>query len=188
MSPYGTSKLVGEWLSRDVAVATGMRVVALRYFNVAGAASPELGDPAVLNLIPMVFRELVNGGPPRLFGNDYPTPDGTCVRDFIHVADIADAHVAALQHLDAAAGGADFKVYNVSRGVGASNLDVINLIGDVTGYDVTPNVLPRRPGDPARIVGSVKRLQADYGWTAKYDLRDMVASAWEAWQHRANAG
>src|SRR4051812_47091162 len=99
LSPYGTSKLVGEWMARDVAIATGLRAIALRYFNVAGAAAPELGDPGVFNLIPMVFRELADGRPPKVFGNDYPTPDGTCVRDYIHVSDIADAHVAALKQL-----------------------------------------------------------------------------------------
>src|SRR5947208_8799400 len=96
LSPYGTSKLVSEWMSRDTAAATGLRVVALRYFNVAGAASPELGDPGVFNLIPLAFRALTNGEAPKVFGADYPTRDGTCVRDYVHVADIADAHVAAL--------------------------------------------------------------------------------------------
>jgi UDP-glucose 4-epimerase len=185
MSPYGVSKLMGEWMARDVAAATtGLRVMALRYFNVAGAASPELGDPGVFNLIPMVFRELTAGRPPQVFGGDYPTADGTCIRDYVHVADIADAHVAALRDLAAGNAGdtASFRVYNVGRGEGSSVLEVLKVIGEVTGQDVSPLVVDRRPGDPARIVGSADRINRDLGWTARHDLRDMVDSAWAAWQ------
>ena len=184
MSPYGTTKLVCEWMSRDVALATGLRVVALRYFNVAGAAAPELGDPGIFNLVPMVFRELTNGSRPKVFGNDYPTPDGTCIRDYIHVRDIADAHVAALQQLAAGAVADPFRVYNIGRGEGSSVLEVIDVIGEVTGRDVTPEFLPRRPGDPARVVASVDRIAKDLGWTSNFDLRDMVSSAWAGWQRR----
>jgi UDP-glucose 4-epimerase len=185
MSPYGVSKLVGEWMARDVAAVTGLRVMALRYFNVAGAVSAELGDPGVFNLIPMVFRDLAAGGKPQVFGADYPTPDGTCIRDYIHVADIADAHVAALRHLAAEGDeGERFRVYNVGRGVGSSVLEVIKVVGEVTGHDVSPVVVDRRPGDPARVVGRTDRISRDLGWTARHDLHDMVASAWEAWQLR----
>jgi UDP-glucose 4-epimerase len=184
ISPYGTTKLICEWMSRDVAVATGLRVVALRYFNVAGAASPELGDQGIFNLVPMVFRELANGSRPKVFGNDYPTPDGTCVRDYIHVCDIADAHVAALQQLASGTVDTAFRVYNIGRGEGSSVLDVINVIGEVTGLDVTPEFVDRRPGDPARIVASVDRIAKDLGWTSKFDLEQMVSSAWAGWQHR----
>jgi UDP-glucose 4-epimerase len=184
MSPYGTSKLICEWMSRDVAAATGLRVIALRYFNVAGAASPELGDPGIFNLVPMVFRELANGAAPKVFGNDYPTPDGTCIRDYIHVCDIADAHVAALQQL--ASGDVDdaFRVYNIGRGSGSSVLEVIDVIGQVTGLDVTPQFVERRPGDPARVVASVDRIAKDLGWSSRFDLEDMVSSAWAGWQLR----
>jgi len=184
MSPYGTSKLMSEWMARDVAAATGLRVVALRYFNVAGAASPELGDPGAFNLIPMVFRELAAGRRPKVFGDDYPTPDGTCVRDYIHVCDIADAHVAALQQLAAGTDDRPFRVYNIGRGEGSSVLEVIEAIGQVTGLDTTPEVVARRPGDPARVTASVDRITKDLGWSAKFDLDDMVASAWAGWQHR----
>ena len=184
MSPYGTTKLICEWMSRDVAVATGLRVIALRYFNVAGAASPELGDPGVFNLVPMVFRELANGAPPKVFGNDYPTPDGTCIRDYIHVCDIADAHVAALQQLAAGKVEDSFRVYNIGRGSGSSVLEVIAVIGEVTGRDVTPEVVDRRPGDPARVVASVDRIAKDLGWSSRFDLEQMVSSAWAGWQHR----
>jgi len=184
MSPYGTTKLICEWMSRDVAVATGLRVIALRYFNVAGAASPELADQGVFNLVPMVFRELTSGSRPRVFGNDYPTSDGTCIRDYIHVCDIADAHVAALQQLAAGGVNETFRVYNIGRGEGSSVLEVIDVIGQVTGLDVTPEVVGRRSGDPARVVASVDRIAKDLGWTSKFDLADMVSSAWAGWELR----
>ena len=185
LSPYGTSKLIGEWSSRDVAAATGLRVVSLRYFNVAGAARPELGDPGVFNLIPLAFEAIDAGERPRIFGADWPTRDGTCVRDYVHVADIADAHVAALK--DLAGGGGDpgtFRVYNVGRGEGASVREVLDMVADVTGKAFEPNVVERRPGDPARYVANVDRIRNDLGWSARYDLREMVTSAWQAWQHR----
>lgn len=183
LSPYGTSKLVGEWAARDVALATGLRVMSLRYFNVAGAARPELGDPGVFNLIPLAFEALDAGQQPRVFGADWPTPDGTCVRDYIHVADIADAHVAALRAL-AGGAGPSYEEFNVGRGEGTSVREVLDVVADVTGRQIDPVVVQRRPGDPARIVGSVDRIKNALGWTARYDLRDMVESAWDAWQYR----
>ncbi|HEX4655288.1 MAG TPA: UDP-glucose 4-epimerase GalE [Mycobacteriales bacterium] len=188
MSPYGTSKLIGEWSSRDVAVATGLRVVSLRYFNVAGAARPELGDPGVFNLIPLAFQAIDAGQQPRIFGADYPTRDGTCVRDYVHVADIAEAHVAALR--DLAEGGGEsgsFRVFNVGRGEGSSVREVLDLVAEVTGHDLDPTVADRRPGDPARYVANVDRIRDELGWSASYDLQQMVSSAWEAWQHRRSS-
>ena len=185
MSPYGTSKLIGEWAARDIAAATGLRVISLRYFNVAGAARPELGDPGVFNLIPMAFERIVAGEPPRIFGDDYPTADGTCIRDYISVVDIADAHVAALENLVAGkADDASFRIYNIGRGEGSSVREVLKTVAAVTGSDLEPVVVERRPGDPARVVASADRIRRDLGWTAKHDLEDMVSSAWEAWQFR----
>jgi len=188
MSPYGTSKLIGEWAARDVAAATGLRVISLRYFNVAGAARPELGDPGVFNLIPMAFERIVAGEAPRIFGDDYPTPDGTCVRDYISVVDIADAHVAALEDLVAGTGstgmGATYRVFNIGRGEGSSVREVLDTVAKVTGNDIEPVVVERRPGDPARIVASADRIRSELGWSAKHDLEDMVASAWAGWRHR----
>ncbi|MGY1716363.1 UDP-glucose 4-epimerase GalE [Geodermatophilus sp. SYSU D01106] len=178
MSPYGETKLVGEWLVRDAARASGLRYALLRYFNVAGAAAPELADVAVTNLVPMVFERITQGLPPRLFGDDYATPDGTCVRDFIHVDDLADAHVAALRHL--AAGGADL-LLNVGRGVGASVREVLEVAGRVTGLPTEPEVLPRRPGDPPRVVAAADAIREQLGWKARHDLTEMVRSAWEGW-------
>jgi UDP-glucose 4-epimerase len=181
LSPYGETKLVGEWLLRDCAVAFGLRVMNMRYFNVAGAATPELGDPGVFNLVPLVFQALAKGEQPRVFGNDYPTADGTCIRDYVHVADIADAHLAAARALDAGAEGA---TYNIGRGTGSSVLEVLDVIGRVTGLDTTPDVVARRPGDPARIVASVDRIAAGLGFEAKHDLAQMVETAWAGWQLR----
>ena len=184
VSPYGTTKLVGEWTVRDVAAATGMRAISLRYFNVAGAARPDLGDQGIFNLIPLVFQALSRDESPQIFGADYPTPDGTCIRDYIHVADIASAHVAALHSLTAGDASASHRILNIGRGEGSSVRDVLGVIRDVTGVDFDATVVDRRPGDPARIVAAVDRIQQELGWSARYDLRDMVSSAWEAWQQR----
>src|SRR6476661_312464 len=182
LSPYGETKLVGEWLTRDAAVAAGLRYALLRYFNVAGAAAPELTDTGVANLIPMVFERLSAGQPPLLFGDDYPTPDGSCVRDFIHVSDLAEAHVAALEHL---AAGGDNLLLNVGRGEGSSVREVLDVVGSVTGLPTDPEVRPRRAGDPARVVASNTAIRSALGWKARHDLRDMVTSAWAGWQKNA---
>jgi UDP-glucose 4-epimerase len=179
MSPYGETKVIGEWMSRAVGSATGLRVVSLRYFNVAGAASPALGDPGVFNLIPMAMRSLTAGEAPKIFGADYPTPDGTCIRDYVHVADIADAHVVAMHYLRD--GGAS-ATYNIGRGVGSSVREVLTEVATATGIDTEPVVVERRPGDPARCVASVERIKRELGWTARYDLAEITTSAWVAWQ------
>ncbi len=180
INPYGETKLVSEWLLRDCTRAFGLRVTNLRYFNVAGAASPDLGDLRTMHLIPLTFRALARGERPQVFGADYPTPDGTCVRDYIHVADIADAHVVAARALEA---GKEGGTYNVGRGQGDSVLEVLRVVQDVTGRDTSYDVVARRAGDPARLVASADRIRQELGWKASHDLREMVASAWEAWQH-----
>jgi UDP-glucose 4-epimerase len=179
MSPYGETKLAGEWLVRATGRATGLSTACLRYFNVAGAAAPELTDVGVFNLIPMVFEKLTEGAPPRIFGDDYPTPDGTCVRDYIHVVDLAEAHVAAARALEAAPG-RDLTL-NIGRGEGVSVREMIDRINALTGHDRPPTVTPRRPGDPASVVASAERVAAELGWKAKYDVQDMITSAWEGW-------
>lgn len=113
-----------------------------------------------------------------MFGDDYPTPDGSCVRDYIHVADLADAHVAAADWLE---GSNPSGAYNVARGEGSSVFEVLAVVREVTGVDVEPQVVDRRPGDPARLVASAAAIERDLGWTARRDLRDMVASAWRGW-------
>ncbi|MFF8771444.1 UDP-glucose 4-epimerase GalE [Kitasatospora sp. NPDC015120] len=184
MSPYGETKLAGEWLVAAAGRAHGMSTVALRYFNVAGAASPELSDAGVFNLIPMVFERLTAGRAPRVFGDDYPTPDGTCVRDFIHVSDIASAHVAAAKRLAADPAGETSLVLNIGRGEGVSVREMLDVIGKVTGYDTTPEITPRRAGDPARVVASAELIHRELGWTARHGVESMVASAWEGWCSR----
>ena len=185
LSPYGESKLIGEWLLNACERAYGLRTMNMRYFNVAGGASPELSDAGVFNLIPMVFERLQAGERPRVFGGDYPTPDGTCIRDYVHVSDIAEAHRAAARALDDGAPGA---TYNIGRGEGSSVLDVLRVVGEVTGLDTTPDVVDRRPGDPARVVAKVDRIREGLGFTAQHDLHEMVRSAWAGWQLRHRSG
>ncbi|MET7572461.1 UDP-glucose 4-epimerase GalE [Streptomyces sp. NPDC005492] len=179
MSPYGETKLAGEWLVRATGRATGLSTASLRYFNVAGAAAPELADVGVFNIVPMVFEKLTENAPPRIFGDDYATPDGTCVRDYIHVVDLADAHVAAARALQASPGRA--LTLNIGRGEGVSVRELIDHINAITGYDRPPTVHPRRPGDPARVVASADRIATELGWKAKLDVQDMISSAWEGW-------
>lgn len=182
INPYGETKLVGEWMVRAAGRAHGLSTASLRYFNVAGAASPRLADTGVFNLIPMVFEKLTEGSAPVVFGDDYATGDGTCVRDFIHVDDIASAHVAAARVLADRAPGSDITV-NIGRGTGVSVREMIRLIGEVTGYGpaAEPVVAPRRPGDPAKVVASADRIRDELGWSARHELRDMVVSAWDGW-------
>ncbi|MHC3473885.1 UDP-glucose 4-epimerase GalE [Streptomyces sp. 7R007] len=179
MSPYGETKLAGEWLVRATGRATGLSTACLRYFNVAGAAAPELADVGVFNLIPMVFEKLTENAPPRIFGDDYPTPDGTCVRDYIHVVDLAEAHVAAARALRSSPGRA--LTLNIGRGEGVSVREMIDRINALTGYDRPPTVTPRRPGDPARVVASADRAATELTWKARHDVEDMITSAWEGW-------
>jgi UDP-glucose 4-epimerase len=182
-SPYGESKVISEWLLRDVArVQPWLRQSSLRYFNVCGSGPPELADHSPHNLFPKVLRAMTRGEAPVVNGGDYPTPDGTCVRDYIHVVDLADAHLRAALHLDSDAPIAP--AYNVGRGVGSSVLEVISTMRRITGIDLEPEIRERRPGDPARIVGAVDRIAADLGWTARYGLEEMVSSAWAAWQRQ----
>jgi UDP-glucose 4-epimerase len=182
ISPYGETKLVGEWLNRAAGAAWGLRTVNLRYFNVAGAGWPELGDPGVFNLIPLVLRALSAGRQPTVFGNDYPTPDGTCIRDYVHVLDLADAHLAALDYLDRDERPHD--IFNVGTGHGASVLEVLDQVARSTGYEVQPETVGRRPGDPATLVADVARIAEVLDWRATHGLASIVDSSWEAWQHR----
>ena len=178
-SPYGQSKLVGEWLLADVAASDGLRHTALRYFNVVGSGYPDLFDTSPHNLFPKVLAALTEGQTPAVFGTDYDTPDGSCVRDYVHVQDIALAHVAAAEALEQ--GRALEPVYNLGSGDGVSVLQIMSAMARVTGNDFTPERKARRPGDPARIVASGELAAGDLGWAMRHDLDDMVASAWQAW-------
>lgn len=181
-SPYGESKLIGEWLLADQGRARGIRHTSLRYFNVVGAGAPELPDTSPHNLFPLVFAALAEGRAPRINGDDYPTPDGTCVRDYVHVADLAAAHVVAARRL--AAGEPLRPVYNLGSGAGTSVRQIVEAIVAEVGADAVPEVHPRRPGDPARIVADGSAAAADLDWAMRHTLAQTVSSAWAA--HRAS--
>lgn len=177
VNPYGETKLVGEWLLRDLTAASKVRGIALRYFNVAGSASPELGDTADSNIVPMVYSRLEAGQRPLIFGDDYDTPDGTCVRDYVHVADVATAHLSAL---DALADGPAFRIFNIGTGTGSSVRELVDRMIAISGSDLEAEVAPRRAGDPAVVVADAGRIQSELGWRASYDLDAMLKSAWDA--------
>lgn len=179
-SPYGETKLVGEWLLRDQAKATGLTHTSLRYFNVVGSGSEQLYDTSPHNLFPLVIEALVAGRTPRINGDDYPTPDGTCVRDYVHVADLAVSHVAAARALGE--GRRLEPVYNLGSGEGLSVRQIMDAMARGTGIDFTPEIHPRRPGDPARIVASGALAARDLDWEMRHTVDDMVASAWRARQ------
>lgn len=179
-SPYGETKLVGEWLLRDAARASGLRHTSLRYFNVVGSGSELLYDRSPHNLFPKVLDMLYRGQTPQINGGDYPTPDGTCVRDYVHVSDLALAHVAAATCL--ASGALIENVYNLGSGAGTSVREIMTTMRDVTGINFDPTVTPRRPGDPARIVATGDLAARDLDWQMRHSLTDMVASAWIARQ------
>jgi UDP-glucose 4-epimerase len=179
-SPYGESKLIGEWLLRDQGIATGLRHTSLRYFNVVGSGDPDLFDTSPHNLFPLVFDALADGKTPRINGNDYPTEDGTCVRDYVHVADLARSHVVAAQRLGS--GDELEPVYNLGSGDGVSVSQIMETVSRVTGIPFQPEIAPRRAGDPARIVASGELAARDLDWRMRHSLEDMVASAWEARQ------
>ncbi|MGV8968099.1 MAG: UDP-glucose 4-epimerase GalE [Cellulomonas sp.] len=185
MNPYGETKLVGEWMVRDAAHAWGLRGISLRYFNVAGAGWPELGDSGVTNLVTMVLDRLSRGERPLVFGTDYPTPDGSGVRDFVHVLDLADAHIAALTYLTNAERSWD--VFNVGTGQGSSVLEVVGELARITGELLAPKLVDRRPGDPASVVASVTRIADELGWRARAHLPEILESAWAAWQEGPRA-
>jgi UDP-glucose 4-epimerase len=177
-SPYGESKLIGEWLIADQGRARGLKHTSLRYFNVVGSGPDDLYDTSPHNLFPIVFEKLLAGETPRINGDDYDTPDGTCVRDYVHVSDLAKAHVVAAQRL--AAGESLQPVYNLGSGTGYSVAEIMTAIRNVTGIDFTPDVGPRRAGDPARIVATGEAASRDLDWKMGHDLEDMVRSAWKA--------
>ncbi|MDM7854759.1 UDP-glucose 4-epimerase GalE [Cellulomonas alba] len=189
-SPYGQSKLIGEWLIADQARALAgsgapLRHTSLRYFNVVGSGHPEVEDTSPHNLFPLVLEALADGRTPRINGTDYPTPDGTCVRDYVHVADLALAHVRAAQRL--AAGDELAPVYNLGSGEGTSVHQIMTAIAAATDVAFEAEVAPRRPGDPARIVARGDAAARDLDWAMRHDVDDMARSAWAARLHREAA-
>ena len=185
INPYGASKLMVERILRDFETAYGLRSVALRYFNAAGAdpsgAIGEMHDPET-HLIPLILQ--VAAGERRaieVFGTDYDTPDGTCIRDYIHVTDLAQAHVLALRHLE---NGGPSEAFNLGNGFGFSVMEVIRAAERVTGRRIAYDTAPRRAGDPAALVGSAAKARKLLGWTPQYvELETIIETAWR-W-HRA---
>jgi UDP-glucose 4-epimerase len=185
-SPYGASKIAVDTTLTEYARLHGFGAVSLRYFNVAGAQQAAdgrwLGERhhPETHLIPNVLASVTEGRRMTIFGDDYPTPDGTCIRDYIHVADLADAHLRAL----AACRAGQHRVYNLGNGAGFSVREVIGVCREVTGADIDAEVVPRRAGDPAVLVASSEKIQAELGWRATRDLRAMAADAWAFTQAR----
>lgn len=185
INPYGTSKLMSEWMIRDLAAATGMQYVALRYFNVAGAdPQARMGQrtPEATHLIKVACQAALGLRPHvSIFGTDYDTPDGTGIRDYIHIEDLASAHLAALRHLD---NGGENKVLNVGYGKGSSVREVIAMVKEVSGVDFAVVEEGRRPGDPSSLVAKADRIRNELGWEARYnDLRTIVEDAWR-WESK----
>ncbi|WP_084128680.1 UDP-glucose 4-epimerase GalE [Demequina sp. NBRC 110055] len=182
-SPYGESKLIGEWLIRDQVKATAesdapLRATSLRYFNVVGSGTPEVYDASPHNLFPKVIRAIKAGQAPLIFGDDYDTEDGTCVRDYVHVQDLAHSHVAAARMLDA--GRPLAPVYNLGSGDGTSVKEIVGSLLEAAGSDLEPVVKDRRPGDPARIVARGELAADDIEWKMAHTIEEMASSAWEA--------
>lgn len=185
INPYGQSKLIAENMIADFSAAHMIRAVRLRYFNAAGADPDgdigELHDPES-HLIPLAMQAVTGDGPPLiLFGDDYPTPDGTCIRDYIHVTDLADAHVRALDWLD---GNPGAHAFNLGTGKGASVREILAALEKVAGKPVPHSIGPLRAGDPAELVSDPAKAMRELGWTPRMsDLDTIVATAW-AWHRR----
>ena len=177
-SPYGESKAIGEWLLRNQGIATDLVHTRLRYFNVVGSGDQNLPDVSPYNLFSMVFAGLEQNRVPVIFGNDYETPDGTCIRDYIHVSDLAKAHVGAAERMER--GDSVQAAYNLGSGTGTSVAEMMSAISRVTGIAFTPAIGPRRAGDPARVVASGERASREIGWSMTHSLDQMILSAYEA--------
>jgi UDP-glucose-4-epimerase GalE len=186
VSPYGESKATVERILKELDKHRGLRSVALRYFNACGAEpSVDLGEEhePETHLIPLLFRAAVTGQPVKIFGNDYPTPDGTCIRDYIHVGDLASAHLAALDHL--IAGGASGQ-FNVGTGSGQTVMEVLRAVEEVSGLTVPYQIAPRREGDAPSLVADSRKLQQTLGWKpVRSDLRQIVRDAWDFFQSKS---
>jgi UDP-glucose 4-epimerase len=178
INPYGQTKLIGEWMVANAEAAWGLRFVNLRYFNVAGAGWDDLADTQILNLIPIVFEAINKKVKPKVYGDDYSTPDGSCIRDYVHVLDLAKAHIQALGYLENDK--REFSTFNVGTGTGSSVFEVIHQIQKTSGIDFEYEVVARRAGDPARLIADASRIESAMGWKAENSLVEIVESAWKA--------
>ncbi|MGG6433660.1 UDP-glucose 4-epimerase GalE [Anoxybacillus sp. D401a] len=184
-SPYGETKLAMEKMMKWVNVAYGIRYISLRYFNVAGAYGTMLGEDhrPETHVIPLILQvPLGKREEFHIFGDDYDTYDGTCIRDYIHVLDLVDAHMLAVEKLRK---GSESNIYNLGNGNGFSVKEVVEAARRVTGHPISAKIMPRRPGDPARLVASSEKAKRELGWKPMYTtIEEIIASAWE-W-HQAN--
>ena len=185
-NPYGRSKLMIDWMLKDLADAGQVRFISLRYFNACGAHASgiigEMHDPET-HLIPNVLR-VASGRKKKLtiFGDDFDTPDGTCVRDYIHVEDIADAHVLALRALSR---GVKNEVFNLGTEKGFSNLEILKTAEKITGKKINYKIGPRRPGDPSRLIADSSKVRKILGWKPKRGLEEILGSAWQ-WEKKSS--
>ena len=187
INPYGQSKLMVEQILRDFGHAHGLRSVIFRYFNAAGADPRgrvgERHDPET-HLIPLALRAALEDRPMTVFGDDYDTPDGSCLRDYVHVSDLAEAHVLGLRYLDA---GGRSDVFNLGNGRGFSVFEVIEAVREVTERAVHVRIAPRRPGDPPALYASADKAKLVLDWKPRYqDFRMLIAHAWD-WERRCAA-
>jgi UDP-glucose-4-epimerase GalE len=180
VNPYGESKALVEKMLKWMDSSSGFRSIALRYFNACGSDMESgLGEEhePETHLIPLLIRAVITGKPVTIFGDDYDTPDGTCIRDYIHVTDLAEAHLMAIEKLLADGGS---EVFNVGTGAGHSVREVMQVVEQVTGRKVPYEIGPRRPGDPAILVANSDKLKRMLGWKPKFlELKDIVATAWQ---------
>jgi UDP-glucose 4-epimerase len=187
-TPYGTTKLAAEWLIKDYARAYGLGYTLLRYFNASGAdPDGNFGEDRrhESHLIPLIFQVALGHRPKVLiYGDDYPTRDGSCVRDYVHTADLAQAHQRAVETLEPGMG----RAYNLGSGNGASVLEVLRACEEVTGRSISNEVVNRRPGDPSVLIASPEKIINELGWSPQYmSIHDIVRTAWE-WHHRHPLG
>ena len=180
LNPYGASKAESEQVIEAAAKEHGWRAISLRYFNPVGAhPSAEIGeDPRVRANLAPVLLDVAIGAVDSLdiFGSDYPTPDGTCIRDYIHIMDLAEAHLKALQHTTT---GPSHRVYNVGTGHGSSVLEVLGIARDITDAEIPARSVARRSGDCAALVADVSGIERDLGWRARFGVHEMLSSAWK---------
>ena len=177
LSPYGATKAISEELIRNVGAAEGMSTVSLRYFNVVGATQVAFGDNSKDNLVPKVFSAVRENQRPEIYGSDYPTKDGTCIRDYIHVGDLAEAHVSALRSIEESN---VQEVYNVGSGTGYSVLEMMSQISATMQRPLDPIRANRRAGDIPQLIASTKKIERELGWKPHFTLKEMIDSAWEA--------
>ena len=173
INPYGQTKLIGEWMISNAKV-WGLSAVSLRYFNVAGSGWLELADKQALNLIPIILKKIRDEQTVEVFGDDYETDDGSCIRDYIHVQDLARAHIDSISALTKPGN----EVFNVGTGEGSSVFEVIDEIKKVSGLDFEVKVSNRRAGDPPKLVASAAKIQKQFDWKAEFGLSEIISSAW----------